>query len=408
MPRCKNIKLIGTVFLFSLAILLRIPELSRPLWNDEIISLRTLPVNLLQNPLFFGVTSNLPLFFYLLKIWVLVFNPHVVFQLRLLPLLLSLSTLLCWLVFLKKNFGYSVAFIFGIIYSVTPLEVYYSTEIRPYILVQLLLSMQTMSFYYYLTKKEYKYLIFLVILSILSLLTHYCSYFYFFSQGLILGIYFLYGLLKNRQISERKYFKNILICYFLLFLLSFCVYRVFINNPNFTRSIEELRISSDRSLSTVSKDINRIKEVFSMYYWYGLYYFYVDWPIQYVIKKILLIIFASTLILFLIKKNANILNLVKYVYPTLFLTLVTTLILENFGYYPFGGRHIMPFSVFYYAMVSLIIIKGYKIYKYFLVVLILLVLLFITFNLNLSCANHLELINEKVEIYRECLLSNIW
>jgi uncharacterized membrane protein len=122
-------------------------EANRPFWNDEIISLKTLPIDLLHNPFFFGVTSNLPLFFYILKIWALVFNTGVIWHLRLLPLLLSLLTLIIWVIFLNKNFGYLVGFIFGLFFAATPLQVYYSTELRPYILVQLLLSAQTISFY---------------------------------------------------------------------------------------------------------------------------------------------------------------------------------------------------------------------------------------------------------------------
>jgi hypothetical protein len=405
-PGNKNLKYLGFIFILGLAILLRIPELNRPLWDDEIISLRTLPVNLFHNPLFFGVTSNLPLFFYLLKIWTLVFNPGVVWQIRLLPLVLSLATLLFWFQVLRKNFGYPVAFIFGILYSVTPLQVYYSTELRPYILAQFLLSMQTVSFYYYIKKRMHKYLIYLMGLSVLCVFTHYCSYFYLFSQGLIAGLIFLVYVSKSKKTVDLKPERNLLLCYFLLALLSFSIYRAILGNPNFTRSVTELSVSSDLSLSSVSKDLSRIKEVFTMYYWYGLYYYYVDWPIQYVIKKILFVVFISTLLLFFVKNDEHVRSFVRWVYPAMLLTLATTLLLENFGYYPFGGRHIMPFSVFYYVMVSLMFYKAIKISKYFSVILVLFVILFIFFNLNLPCANYLNLINinEKVGIYRDCLL----
>ena len=388
------IKLVLFFALFAVAVYLRTLDINRPLWADEIITLNTLSANWLSNPMLFGVTSNLPLFFYVFKAWGLLVDTNAVWQLRLLPMLFSLATLAVWFFFIKRQWGFVSAFLFGVIFATAPLQVYYSLELRPYALVQFLLSLQMMVFYLYIQSAERKYIWFLALLSVFALLTHFCAYFFIFSQGLLA----IYLYLKKRSESLR----NTLPLYLFLAVFSFGIYKITLLNPNFIKSVDELRVSTDKSFRVIPSDLVRLKELFVMYYWYGLYYYRVDWIVQFVFKKIMLLVAAAAVYLLFKTKNTERHALFRYSSVILLITLLLTVLLENLGFYPFGGRHVMPYSVFYYALVIFAVSEIYKKFKLILFIPIMMVALFITFNLYSPCAANISKVKPIVEIYKDC------
>ena len=78
------------IFLNIIFVLLRLPDFYRPLWNDELITLRTVLVNPLENPLYNGVSTNLPLFYYLVKLFSFIFEGD---NLRIISLICSILIL---------------------------------------------------------------------------------------------------------------------------------------------------------------------------------------------------------------------------------------------------------------------------------------------------------------------------
>ena len=93
-------KVLTYIFFLFLFFYYRIIEINRPLWGDELITLKTLNSNPLLNPFYAGVSTNLPLFYYLIKIYDLVTLNFL--NLRSLNILLAIATIL--FVFKKYNF----------------------------------------------------------------------------------------------------------------------------------------------------------------------------------------------------------------------------------------------------------------------------------------------------------------
>ena len=65
----KNINFLYLIILNLVYLLIRIPDFYRPLWNDELITIKTTSVNPLINPLYDGVSTNLPFFYYIVKLF---------------------------------------------------------------------------------------------------------------------------------------------------------------------------------------------------------------------------------------------------------------------------------------------------------------------------------------------------
>jgi predicted membrane-bound mannosyltransferase len=92
-----------------LSLIPRLFGIQRFLWVDELISIRTLEVNILHNPLLFGTTTNLPLFFYTLKLFSLFYNPSNLWLYRIVPVFFGTAVILILFIFLKKELGKKIA-----------------------------------------------------------------------------------------------------------------------------------------------------------------------------------------------------------------------------------------------------------------------------------------------------------
>lgn len=406
-----NAKNVGAILLMLLALGMRLLYLERYAWRDELISFATLSVNVLQNPLFIKVTTNLPLYFYLLKLWNLIPIPNPEFQfvvLRLFSVFLSLLNLGVVFNFLYKNINKTTAWVFGLFFATAPLQIYYGQEIRPYALVQLLISLTLINLFLYLRTNTSKYLKYFVILSVLSLITHYASYLILISEIIFVGIYILATKRPLKSMS-KLIFSFVFLC-----ALSITIFLVVSNLPSFSKSVagitpkdDPVTLSLDVSRLTGVFTINsavRFKEVLVYYYWYGLFNYQVEASVQFVFKKIIPLLLIPFAYLIYKRKLYSGNLFIKMTLLILISTLFISLVLESLGFYPFGGRHIMPFSVLWYIFVAFMFSKLSESFKPVLFVVFVMALLLAIYQ---GCfyslfLRHFELLAIHGSIYSMC------
>ena len=121
-------------FIIILALVLRLIGINRGLWAEEIISINTLSNNPIFNPFYYNTTTNLPLYFYILKM--VTFGgliTNTVF-LRLVSIALNIINIFFVYKYFKvKNFAHINIFT-AILITIAPLQIHYAQEIRPYAL----------------------------------------------------------------------------------------------------------------------------------------------------------------------------------------------------------------------------------------------------------------------------------
>lgn len=332
--RTTSILILSSILLLSF--LLRIWGIEKLYWPDERITLSTLDATILKNPLLFGYTTNLPLFFYFVRIWNLFFTPHNIVLFRLIPVIFSLLNIVFIYEFLKRNFSLRLAIIVSLIFAFSPLQIYYAQELRPYSLAQLLLFGQFFFLVDYLKDKNSKSLYPHQVFVMLAFLTHYAAYFFYFIQMAILFAYRLYKKDFDKRLGASL-LVNLLFSVILYFLMS--------SNPNFANSLEGMLLSDGfNPLAGVLK----IKEAVTFYYWYGLHYYFVALPIQSIFKKSIMVILALAVYQLCKKKS----ELLGWLLLSFIGTLIFVVFLEFLALYPFGGRHIMIYAPFIYIVVG--------------------------------------------------------
>lgn len=391
---------IDLVFLSILSVLVRIPGIQRLLWKDELITLSTLSVNIIHNPLLFGTTTNLPLFFYVLKFVGLFINPVNLWLFRIIPIVFNVGTILVLFLFLKKIFGGKVAWICAFLLCFSPIQIYYAQELRPYSLVQFLIVLNFTSLYLFLTQNRAKYLVTFAISSFLVVVTHFTGYYFLFAEGLVV----LFILIKQRFLNRNT------VKAFVVFILAGCIGLVLLvlmkSNPAFIKSLKLLEIGgpfklTNGPLGETYLALSRIKEVVSFYYWFGLYYFSVDPIVQFIFKKVILVlVFLGAFFAYKGRRSKEVLVLAP-VFFILLVSLAFAYVGEKLGYFPFGGRHVMPYSVFLYIVIAYVLSK---LRVYGGILLVLLIVLFISFQF---CYTYGILPSEvfttiPAEIYKAC------
>ena len=336
---------IYSVFFF-IFFYLRLKGIQRPFWQDELISLSTLNVNILSNPFYFGISTNLPFFYYILKIYSFFLNTFDIplQYYRILPLIFNLATLVYLSYHTKKRWGLSVSIICSLFFCLSPIQVYYSLELRAYSLIQLLLCIQLFKFLDILNNKN-NYSSFLLV-SILSILTHYCAYI------MIAGEFLLLIILKVlKKDIKLKLFLN----FSLLLFISLGIFLTMGQSQQFSKSINFLS-GYNRNITIPDmisfSSLVRIKEVITFYYFFGLYYFQADPWIQFSVKKLsLLLIFIGLLFIYK-NRDKHTVRDISMLFSLLIVNLTISLFGEYLGLYFFGGRHIMPFSFLIYIYLS--------------------------------------------------------
>ncbi len=356
------------IFLNIIFVLLRLPDFYRPLWNDELITLRTVLVNPLENPLYNGVSTNLPLFYYLVKLFSFIFEGD---NLRIISLICSILILNIFIFrYLKeKDLTYIIA---GLFITFSPIQIYYSTELRTYIFTELLLVVQFFFLKDFLGGKKVN--LYLWSLSIfLSLISHYTAYIFVFSSG-------LYLLLKEKKISE-----SILKAFIFPSTAAFLVLITISGNYGFSDSTERsiLNMNFQRfTLTNIQENFLRLIEVITIYYNFGLHYYRIDSLFTSLFKKFIYFFFLIPVLLVFIKDKFKNIDL-NISLILLGLSLFISILFDLSGFLVFAGRYIFPFQFLYILIISVALKEIWKLNHYLFIALIGIFLL--SYNLYNSC-----------------------
>lgn len=331
--------LLGLILTFS--VVLRIQELNRPLWFDENITISALTVNPFTNPLYYGITTNLPLYFWLIKLMTLILGTEEVGILRFFVLVLNILTGIIIFKTLIYRLGKKISWIFLSLFIFSPIQIHYSSELRPYGLSQLMCAL----LFIIVSKKNWNLRNLLVfnLVAVAGMLTHY-SFYIFYLATLI----YLVGSSKNLKVTLKLSI--------LPTVLALVIAKIYFSNPLFVDSLQGLELTRN-TVSPVTRildidNVSRVKEVISNYYYFGLYYYRLDSWAQFILKKLLLALFITGLGFAIIKRKSQKTMIINASLVILGICLAVSLIGEKLGYYPFGGRHIMPFSFLLYIVVA--------------------------------------------------------
>jgi len=182
------------------------------------------------------------------------------------------------------------------------------------------------------------------LVSVAGLATHYSFY-----------IFFACFIAANLVFSHRL--KETLKFYMPWIIFGCAVALIYWNNSTFRQSLAGMKLTY-QSPSPITKLVSlesvvRVKEVLTNYYFYGLYYYRLDLAAQVVVKKVILATFLAAVfsLIRLARDKVKTIGLITAF--VLALVLISSLIGESFGLYPFGGRHIMPFSFLLYLILAI-------------------------------------------------------
>jgi hypothetical protein len=332
----------------------RLAELNRIVWKDELITLKTLNVNPFFNPFYYTVSTNLPLYYYLLKLYeILTFN---LLNLRFLNILVGFLTI--YFVYKKYNFISKFQKIILILFLIlSPLQIFYSLELRTYLLAQFLIVIN----YYFYVNKDFSKKFWLTVPFLL--ITHYACYLY------LLAI-FVYGIYKN--FFTKKQVINFLICGLFGFFILLLIYI----SPGFSESARHSVLSGNFSrfeIGSIVENIFRIREVVTIYYNFGLHYYRLENFYLSLFKKFIQGLLLLYLIYIFLKfknvRDLEIQNIVIFV-----LLMVFSVFMDFLGIIPFGGRHLFPFHFIYLLILSSVISKIYDFRNYLGVACLLFIL----------------------------------
>lgn len=363
------------VGLILLSLLTRLIGVNRSIWNDEQISLNTLSINPFLNPFYFGVTTNLPLYFYLLKIYTLNGFITNIIYIRFLGIILNtLSIYIVYKYFKFKKFKH-LNLIAAYIMAISPIQIHYAQEIRPYALTQLLILIHLLLCLNF-NKNVFSKKLYLV--SGLIFLSHFAGFIYLFC----INIFLVIGNIKKLSIKKIAYFIS-------TFLIAAIIMVISYKNPNFINSYTQISNNTKFGLSSITEGIIKLKEVITFYYFYGLWYYMVSPIIQEFFKKIVFSVFLSSLLIITIKKQKKLFKILTLFFIILFFSYF----LDVVNLYPFGGRHIMPFSFIEYIIISVFFTYIYNL-KYIvnkIIVILVLGLLLTLFSFHTYCTNNILL-----------------
>ena len=200
------------IFVFTLAIRLVLIT-QKNLWFDEIYSWHLSRQSFIS--IIFTTWSDIhpPLFYFMLKVWVWIFGQSVI-SLRILPVLCSSISIFFIYPVSRKILSEQNSLIVLILFALSPLNLFYSQEVR---MAAVNLLFNVASTYYFIklvdsrvnTKGRGLYIVF----TVLSIYTHYFSFFILLSQI----IYLIY--LKRSRHYDTKLFLKPFLTVFLAYLV---------------------------------------------------------------------------------------------------------------------------------------------------------------------------------------------
>jgi len=198
------------ILIISIGLILRLINLNQSFWLDEAISaLAARDFSYYSITFeFLKIDNHPPLFYLLLKFWGQLFG-FTDWILRILPVIMG--TLLIYVIYkisLLLTTNKKIALTSAVLVSTSPLLVYYSQEVRMYILISLLCALQIYSFLNLVKKQKFwKWSLF----SLLTVLVFFSDYITVF----FLPIFFLYPIL----IKDKQLFIKVLLAFMPLLVI---------------------------------------------------------------------------------------------------------------------------------------------------------------------------------------------
>ncbi len=177
---------------FVIALVLRIIFIEQKnLWFDEIYSWNVSQANLKAIIEMSAGDIHPPFYYIILKFWTLLFSDSV-FSLRMLSVTISLAGMMFIYLLCRKIFKTNIEIFFALLlYAVSPLNIYYSQEVRMFNLNLFLCLGSVYFFISYLSKPNVRNGLSYSAFTVLAFYTHYFAFLIFFTQAVILLIIFL-------------------------------------------------------------------------------------------------------------------------------------------------------------------------------------------------------------------------
>ncbi len=271
--------LLSVIFLFCLSLRLTFIT-QKNLWFDEIFSWHLSSGSFLD--ITWGTSADIhpPLYYYLLKIWMIPFGGSV-FSMRLLSALLTSTSIFFIYPIARKVLEQSESIIVLILYSLSPLNLYYSQEVR---MASLNLFLNATALFFFIKVLEFKgrFSLFLknpsvwgyTVLTVFALYTHYFSF--VFLAGEIIFVLF-----NIKKLTRRIHH------FLFIFILTFAGYL-------FWLPILLKHISTGQPWRTPQSVFALIEQFFFFFkdISLGLYHFYADYKSMQAVDIIVLILFG--------------------------------------------------------------------------------------------------------------------
>ncbi|MCX7878187.1 MAG: glycosyltransferase family 39 protein [Ignavibacteria bacterium] len=303
------------VFSFFLVFLIRLINIEQKnLWFDEIFSWNIATDNLSSLINRTSLDIHPPLYYLSLKLWIYIAGDSVLSMRILSTLFSSLSVIFIYLLSVKIMGRIWTVFVI-LLYAFSPLNIFYSQEVRMASL-NLFLNLGSVYFFYQLISNSGKFPfvnktipIIYIFFRTAALYTHYFSFLILTGEILYLAINYRMLFLKNKRM------------WLLIYTVIFILYLPWI--PALVRQLvtgQEWRSSQDVS-SLITEYVNYMKDLNL-----GLYYHYWDPEVIQYISALILILFMISL-MFGFRKPMN-----KALLSFIFLITVVVMILSGLIY----------------------------------------------------------------------------
>jgi hypothetical protein len=123
-----------------------------------------------------------------------------------------------------------------------------------------------------------------------------------------------------------------------------------------------------------------------------------------VFKKLIALIIILVFYFVYINRKSKEALIILSVNFVLFISLIFSYLGEKFGYFPFGGRHVMPYSAFLYVLIAYVLSK-LKAFGVILLVFLVLVMISYQFCFIYGVpANRIFMVIPG-EIYKNCIMT---